>query len=95
MALAAALSSCSSASVGTSTSTRTRESPSSLVVVLTAAGMAADDSVRPVAPLRRSAPERLHAWLVTGPPGHLWSALADIVVLLARALLARLRLKTS
>jgi hypothetical protein len=42
-----------------------------------------------VQPLRRSAPERLHAWLVTGPPGHLWSAVVDVVVLVARASLGR------
>ncbi|HEY1358060.1 MAG TPA: hypothetical protein VGF21_07130 [Thermoleophilaceae bacterium] len=40
---------------------------------------------------RRSAPERFHAWLVTGPPGHLWSPLADIVVFFARARLRRRR----
>ncbi|HZN88389.1 MAG TPA: hypothetical protein VFB44_05420 [Thermoleophilaceae bacterium] len=34
--------------------------------------------------MRRGASERLQAWVVTGPLGHLWSALADIVVLLAR-----------
>ncbi|MGH2716282.1 MAG: hypothetical protein ACRDM7_20840 [Thermoleophilaceae bacterium] len=28
--------------------------------------------------------DRLAAWLVTGPPGHLWSAVADIVVLWVR-----------
>jgi hypothetical protein len=28
--------------------------------------------------------DRLAAWLVTGPAGHLWSAAADIVVLWAR-----------
>jgi hypothetical protein len=42
--------------------------------------------------VRRSLPERLQAWAVTGPPGHLWSVLADIVVLFARARLARLPL---
>jgi hypothetical protein len=31
------------------------------------------------------------AWAVTGPPGHVWSAFADIVSLLARYWLARLR----
>jgi hypothetical protein len=50
--------------------------------------MAADDSV---ARMNRSAAERLHAWLVTGPPGHLWSALADVVVLGFRMRLARRR----
>jgi hypothetical protein len=28
--------------------------------------------------------DRLAAWLVTGPAGHLWSAAADIVVLWVR-----------
>jgi hypothetical protein len=44
-----------------------------------------------VARLRRDPTERAQAWIVTGPLGHLWSALADIVVLLARYGLARLR----
>jgi hypothetical protein len=44
-----------------------------------------------VAPLTRDLPERAQAWIVTGPLGHLWSALADIVVLLARYGMARLR----
>jgi hypothetical protein len=34
--------------------------------------------------IRRSAPERLLAWALTGPPGHLWSALADIALLWLR-----------
>jgi hypothetical protein len=34
--------------------------------------------------------DRLAAWLVTGPPGHLWSATADIAVLFARYGWARL-----
>ncbi|HEX2126867.1 MAG TPA: hypothetical protein VHF45_09955 [Thermoleophilaceae bacterium] len=42
-------------------------------------------------PLRRSAAERLTAWIVTGPLGHLWSAVADIAVLLARHGRSRLR----
>jgi hypothetical protein len=41
--------------------------------------------------IRRSGAERLQAWLVTGPAGHLWSALADAVVLLAREGLWRRR----
>jgi hypothetical protein len=41
--------------------------------------------------LRRPAGERLLAWLVTGPLGHLWSAVADVAVLLRRYLGARLR----
>jgi hypothetical protein len=44
-----------------------------------------------VQPLRRSPAERFAAWLVTGPLGHLWSALADVVVLLARYWRARMR----
>jgi hypothetical protein len=44
-----------------------------------------------VAAPRRNLPERAQAWIVTGPVGHLWSALADIVVLLARYGIARLR----
>jgi hypothetical protein len=39
--------------------------------------------------VRRGASERLQAWVITGPLGHLWSALADIVVLLARYARAR------
>jgi hypothetical protein len=41
--------------------------------------------------LRRSPIERLVAWVFTGPLGHLWSAVADVVVLLARYGWARLR----
>jgi hypothetical protein len=33
---------------------------------------------------RRGAVERLAAWLRLGPLGHLWSALADLVVYVAR-----------
>jgi hypothetical protein len=33
--------------------------------------------------------DRLAAWLVTGPLGHLWSALADIVLLWTRYLMRR------
>src|SRR6185295_8648942 len=29
---------------------------------------------------RRPAAERLQAWIVTGPLGHLWSALADVTI---------------
>ena len=35
--------------------------------------------------------ERLAAWLVTGPAGHLAAGLTDFSVLLARVLRARLR----
>jgi hypothetical protein len=41
--------------------------------------MAGHDSVRWV-----SARERFQAWMVTGPLGHLYGTLADIVVLWAR-----------
>jgi hypothetical protein len=35
--------------------------------------------------------DRLAAWLVTGPVGHFWSAVADIAVLWTRYLWARAR----
>jgi hypothetical protein len=41
--------------------------------------------------LRRGPPERLVAWVVTGPLGHLWSVLVDVVVLWTRYGLFRLR----
>jgi hypothetical protein len=44
-----------------------------------------------MAPLRRKPAERLQAWVVTGPLGHLWSVLADIAILLARYGLERLK----
>jgi hypothetical protein len=44
-----------------------------------------------VPPLRRDPVERVQAWLVTGPLGHLWSVLADIAVLFARYALSRIR----
>jgi hypothetical protein len=50
-----------------------------------------DDSLPPMAPPRRNPTERLHAWFVTGPIGHLWSVLADITVLLARYGVSRIR----
>jgi hypothetical protein len=50
-----------------------------------------DDSLPPMAPLRRNPAERLQAWVVTGPLGHLWSVLADIAVLLVRYGLERLK----
>jgi hypothetical protein len=40
-------------------------------------------------PVRRPATEKLHAWIVTGPLGHLWSALADMAVIWARYLAQR------
>jgi len=39
--------------------------------------------------VRRGPGERLRAWLVTGPAGHLWSVLADVAVLWARWIAAR------
>ncbi|HWH43099.1 MAG TPA: hypothetical protein VNT32_00050 [Thermoleophilaceae bacterium] len=42
-------------------------------------------------PVRRSAGERLAAWLVTGPLGHLAGVLADLVSLWARYGWARAR----
>jgi hypothetical protein len=41
--------------------------------------------------LRRGPVERFAAWVVTGPLGHLWSVLADVVVLWARWGWSRLR----
>ena len=39
----------------------------------------------PVAALgHRSAAERVQAWVVTGPLGHLWSVMVDVVVLWMR-----------
>jgi len=42
-------------------------------------------------PVRRPAAEKLHAWIVTGPLGHLWSALADMSIIWARYLANRAR----
>jgi hypothetical protein len=44
-----------------------------------------------VAPVRRPAAEKLMAWIVTGPIGHLWSALADMALIWARYLAHRAR----
>jgi hypothetical protein len=41
--------------------------------------------------LRRSRSEKLSAWVVTGPLGHLYGTLADIAVLWTRWALARVR----
>jgi hypothetical protein len=41
--------------------------------------------------VRRRPGERLQAWVLTGPLGHLWSALADMVVIWARYLAHRAR----
>jgi hypothetical protein len=44
-----------------------------------------------VQPLRRSSIERFGTWVLTGPLGHLWSAVADVAVLLARYWWSRVR----
>jgi hypothetical protein len=44
-----------------------------------------------VPPVRRPAAEKLRAWIVTGPIGHLWSALADMALIWARYLARRAR----
>lgn len=41
--------------------------------------------------LRRGPGERVAAWLVTGPAGHTWSAVADLTVLWGRYGWARAR----
>jgi hypothetical protein len=35
--------------------------------------------------------DRVAAWIVTGPLGHLWSVIADLAVLLTRYAWARVR----
>ena len=40
---------------------------------------------------RRTRAERLAAWLYTGPVGHLWSVMADVVVLWVRYGLFKVR----
>lgn len=35
--------------------------------------------------------DRAVGWVVTGPPGHLWSALADMAIIWARYLTHKLR----
>jgi hypothetical protein len=42
-------------------------------------------------PLRRPPSERLAAWLVTGPLGHLYSVLADLTAFGAQVLWRRVR----
>ena len=48
-------------------------------------------SLRSLPLVRRSAAEKLQAWIVTGPLGHLWSALADMTLIWARYLAHRAR----
>ena len=89
---AAVFSSRSSASVGTSTSTRTRESGSSVVLVFTAAVIGPVTVAALTCPaVRRTPVEKLQAWVVTGPLGHLWSALADMTLIWVRYLAHRAR----
>jgi hypothetical protein len=40
---------------------------------------------------RRPVTEQLQAWIVTGPVGHLWSAMADITLIWTRYLASRVR----
>jgi hypothetical protein len=42
-------------------------------------------------PLDRPLGERLLAWIYTGPAGHLWSPVADIVTLWSKWMLQRAR----
>lgn len=41
--------------------------------------------------VRRQPGEKLQAWIVTGPLGHLWSALADMALIWIRYLAHRAR----
>jgi hypothetical protein len=41
--------------------------------------------------LQRGPGERLAAWLITGPLGHLWSVVADLASFALRSLAARAR----
>jgi hypothetical protein len=41
--------------------------------------------------VHRPAAEKLQAWIVTGPLGHLWSALADMTLIWVRYLAHRAR----
>jgi hypothetical protein len=56
---------------------------------VTLAAQARSGSLRRVR--RRPAAEQLQAWIVTGPIGHLWSAMADIALIWARYLMNRAR----
>ena len=40
---------------------------------------------------RRPVAEQLKAWIVTGPIGHLWSAMVDITLIWSRYLANRVR----
>jgi hypothetical protein len=42
-------------------------------------------------PISRPLPERLQAWLWTGPLGHLYGGVADLMLLLGRIAAARAR----
>lgn len=48
---------------------------------------------QPAQTLRRGLPERVRSWLVCGPLGHLWSALADLALYGARSAIRRARLR--
>jgi len=50
---------------------------------------------RASAALDRSPSERLLAWVYTGPPGRLWSPLADVVVLWTRWMWGRARARVT
>lgn len=58
------------------------------MLVLSAGDKAGDDSVT-----RMNAPERLTAWIYTGPLGHLYGTLADITTLWVRWGASELRLR--
>ena len=47
--------------------------------------------IAPSPALHRSPAERLVAWLVTGPLGHLYSVVADLTVFGSRLVVRRLR----
>jgi len=58
------------------------------------ASVTGDGTPAPAPVIVRDPRERLEAWLMTGPAGHLWSALADLAAFAAGSLatLARERL---
>ena len=46
-------------------------------------------------PPRRGPAERLQTWVVTGPPGHLYSVVADLTIFFVRSLYARAQRRLS
>jgi len=46
-------------------------------------------------PDRRAPAERALAWIYTGPPGRLWSPLADVVILWSRWMAGRVRARVT